>query len=392
MLDSVFNLVNILIFLNVALSSVLVILAFSLLAYTLTYNFLNAVARRFAFLLACVAITYASDVALNRVVSPASANRWLRFQWVGIAMLPAAYYLFSLALLHATNYRVGRKKYIGWVTLCLSGVSAAGALFGAGLLGEIHYSPPLSYLQGGPYFGLFSLYYALSIGLALGNVWKSRQRCLTDNTRHRMTYLLAAFVAPGVGIFPYLIGLSLLTATAQLGSLILVLSLLVNSVVAVMLVLMSYTVAYFGVLTPDRVVRYRLVRFFFRGPVVAILVILAVQTLPRVERVLGLPRDMVLFSVVTGVIVLSQLFLSVTKSLVDRLVYREDRTEVAWLRELDRRLLATSDLRQFLENHLVTLCELLRVPAGFVAAVAGPDLISGDCGWSRKYAPARTDC
>jgi hypothetical protein len=90
---------------------------------------------------------------------------------------------------------------------------------------------------------------------------------------------------------------------------------------------------------------------------------------------LGLPRDIILFSVITGVIVLSQLILSVTKSMVDRLVYREDRDEIAWLRELDRRLLTTSDLRQFLENNLAALCELLRVPSGFVAATVGTDLI-----------------
>jgi hypothetical protein len=60
---------------------------------------------------------------------------------------------------------------------------------------------------------------------------------------------------------------------------------------------------------------------------------------------------------------------------VDRLVYREDYDEVVWLRELDRRLLTTSDLRQFLENNLSALCELLRVPSGFVAAVVGPDLV-----------------
>ena len=57
------------------------------------------------------------------------------------------------------------------------------------------------------------------------------------------------------------------------------------------------------------------------------------------------------------------------------LVYREDRTEIAWLRELDRRLLATTDVRQFLENTVAALCELLQAPAGFVAAVVGPDLV-----------------
>ena len=56
-------------------------------------------------------------------------------------------------------------------------------------------------------------------------------------------------------------------------------------------------------------------------------------------------------------------------------MYGEDHEEIAWLRELDRRLLTTSDLRQFLENHLTILCEMLRVRSGFVAAAIGTDLI-----------------
>ncbi|MCC6169351.1 MAG: hypothetical protein IT329_19170 [Caldilineaceae bacterium] len=375
MIEELFDLTQLLEFINVALSSVLVILAFSLLAYTLTYNFRDAVARRFALLLACVVVTYASEVALDRVVSAASANRWLRLQWLGIAMLPAAYYLFSVAVLRTTNYRIGRRRVIGLIGLGISGLSAVTALFGTQIVGAVRYRPPISYLEAGPLFGLFAVYYVAVIVLALGNVWKARQRCLTDSTRERMTYLLIAFFAPGIGIFPYLIGFSRLTGDRDGSALVLLLAIVVNMAVAMMLVVMSYTVAYFGVLTPDRVVRYRLLRFFFRGPLVAIFVILAVQTVPKVESLLGLPRDIVLFSVITGVIVLSQLILSVTKTLVDRLVYREDRDEIAWLRELDRRLLATSDLRQFLENNLVSLCEMLRVPAGFVAATVGPDLI-----------------
>jgi hypothetical protein len=362
-------------FLNVSLASILVILAFSLLAHTLTYNFRDPVAHWFALLLACVMVTYASEVALNRVVTAESANRWLRLQWLGIAMLPAAYYLFSLEVLRTTNYRVRRRHRIGWATLILSTISALTAMFGTQIVSDVRYHPPLSSLEAGPGFWVFAAYYVAVMALALGNVWKARQRCLTDASRRRMTYLVLAFVAPGIGIFPYLIGVGDAVTTGIGGALVLVAALLVNSVVAVMLVIMAYMVAYFGVLTPDRVVRYRLIRFLFRGPLVAIVVILAVQTVPRVERLLGLPRDIVLFSVITGVIVLSQLMLSVTKTLVDRLVYREDRDEIAWLRELDRRLLATTDLRQFLENNLAALCELLRTPAGFVAAAAGPDLL-----------------
>lgn len=362
-------------FVNVLSSSVLVILAFSLLAYTLTYNFRNPVARRFALLLAFLMIVYAADVALDRVVTAESANRWLRLQWLGIAMTPATAYLFSLAVLAATNYRIARRRWIGIGALVISVVSAVDAVFGNAIVGQVFFRPPLSFLEGGQLFWLFAIYYTLVIGLALANVWKARQRCLTENTRTRMTYLFVGFIAPGISVFPYLIAFALLWGPRESGWLVLLVSILGNVAVGFLLLLMSYTVAYFGVLTPDRVVRYRLLRFFMRGPVVAILVILAIQVTPPFERIFGLPRDAILFSIITGVIVLSQLLLSVTKSAVDRLIYREDREEIAWLRELDRRMLATSDLRQLLENNLLALCELLRVPSAFVAAVVGPDLM-----------------
>jgi len=360
---------------NVLVASAVIIVAFSLLAHTLTYNFRSSAARRFALLLLCVIITYTGDVALNRVDSAAAANRWLRFQWLGIAMLPLAYYLFSTAVLRTTNYRVNWERPVGWSMFVLSLLSAVSALFGTQLVDQVYFQPPLSYLDAGPYFWLFAIYFTLAVALSLRNIWRARQRCLTESSRLRMTYLLLAFAVPGVGIFPYLIGLNRLSVGTQSNVLIFGLATLGNLVVIAFLVLMSYVVAYFGVFTPDRVVRYRLIRFFTRGPVVAILVILVIQTVPPVERVLGLPRDLVLFSAITGVIVCSQLILSVTKTLVDRLVYREDREEIAWLRELDRRLLTTSDLRQFLENNLTALCELLRVRSGFAAAIVGPDLV-----------------
>ena len=362
-------------FVNVLTSSVLVILLFSLLAYTLTYNFRNAVARRFALLLAFVMVVYAADVALDRVLSAESANRWLRLQWLGIAMTPAAAYLFSLSVLQTTNYRIARRRWIGISTLVLSCISAFDAVFGAAIVGQVQYRPPLSYLEGGPLFWVFSAFFVVTMGLALANVWKARQRCLTVSTRTRMTYLFLGFIAPGIAVFPYLVAITRLWGMGESSALVLLLSIVGNIAVGFLFLLMSYTVAYFGVLTPDRVVRYRLLRFFMRGPVVAILVILAIQITPPIERIFGLPRDAILFSIITGVIVLSQLALSVTKSAVDRLIYREDREEIAWLRELDRHMLATSDLRQLLENNLLALCELLRVPSAFVAAVVGPDLM-----------------
>ena len=369
------SITDVLVFANKVMSSILVILAFSLLAYAFVYNFRSWVARAYALLLVCVMFTYAGDVALTRLISAESADRWLRFQWLGIAMMPAAYYLFSLAVLRTTNYRLRVRRWIGLAAVILSGVSALSAVMGDQIVGEVVFLPPLSYLEPGPYFWLFVLFFSVAAVLAYRNVWKARQRCITEVSRRRMTYILIGFVGPGLGAFPYLISLSRFHVAAESSAWVLLLALLVNVAVAAMLVLMSYTVAYFGVLTPDRVVRYRLIRFFMRGPVVAILVILAIQTVPTVERIFGLPRDVVLYSVITGVIVCSQLLLSMTKTFVDRLVYREDRAEIAWLRELDRRLLATTDVRQFLQNTVAALCELLQVSSGFVAAVIGPDLI-----------------
>ena len=360
---------------SVAISSTVIIVAFSLLAYTLTYNFGNSAARRFAILLACVVVSYTADVALNRVESAGAAVLWLRIQWLGIAMLPFAYFVFSTAVLRTTNYPIRWERWAGRVMLLLSTAAAGFALFGNQLVGGLVFHPPLSYLEAGPYFWLFAGYFAFGVTLALRNIWKARQRCLTESSRKRMSYLFLGFIAPGVGIFPYLIALSRISVGTQSNALVFSLAMIGNVLVIGFLLLMHYSVAYFGVLTPDRVVRYRLVRFFARGPIVAILVIVAIQTLPRVESVLGLPRDLILFSTITFVIIFSQLILSITKSWVDRAVYREDRREVAWLRELDRRLLTTSDLHQFLENNLTALCELLRTRSGFVAAVIGPDLV-----------------
>ena len=369
------SITSILTSLNVLASSILAILAFSLLAYTLTYNFRNTVARRYALVLLCVMVVYSCDVALDRVATAESAARWLRLQWLGIAGMPAAAYLFSVAVLATTNYRIGRRRWIAWGTIIISTVFAIDALLGQWIVGDVRFAPPLSYLEAGPLFWLFTAYFAVTGLLALGNIWKARERCLTHTSRQRMTYLLLGFVAPGIGVFPYLIAASRMAPNVDSSIAVLLLSLVGNIAVGFMLLLVGYTVAYFGVLTPDRVVRYRLLRFFMRGPVVAILVIAAILVVPKVERILGLPRDIVLFGVITSVIIFSQLFLSVTKTAVDRLIYREDRDEIAWLRELDRRLLATTDLRQLLENNLVALCELLRVPSGFVAAAVGPDLM-----------------
>jgi hypothetical protein len=155
-----------------------------------------------------------------------------------------------------------------------------------------------------------------------------------------------------------------------------------NVGIALMIVVMAYSVAYFGVLTPDRVVRHRLVHFLLRGPLVATIVIFIIMAMPETPRILGLPRDMVLTTSIVAVIVLAQLAINMVKPAIDRVVFRKDRVEIEWIQELDRRLLTTTDLQQALENILIALCEIFRVRNGFIANVAarsGPRL-EAQCG------------
>jgi hypothetical protein len=97
------------------------------------------------------------------------------------------------------------------------------------------------------------------------------------------------------------------------------------------------------------------------------MVIFIMLALPDWRLILGLPRDVVLITSVVAVVVISQLTIVVAKPLIDRVVYWHDKTEVDWIRSLDRRLLTSTDLEQMLENVLTALCEVLRVRSGFVA-------------------------
>ncbi|MCK4449473.1 MAG: hypothetical protein KAX26_02655, partial [Anaerolineae bacterium] len=152
---------------------------------------------------------------------------------------------------------------------------------------------------------------------------------------------------------------------------VLLLSLVGNVGVSLMIVVMAYSVAYFGVLTPDRVIKHSLIHYLLRGPFVATCAVIVMLTVPKVERILGLPRDTVLIFAIVGLIIVLQIFINLAKPFIDRLIYRQDREEITWIQELDKRLLTTTDLKQFLENVLTAICELLRVQRGFVAVMAG---------------------
>jgi len=373
---------------NLILSSAIVITAFSLLGYMLTHNLRSRVAQTFSILLACVLIVFAGDIVVPRVESHRAAVFWLRVQWLGIAMVPAAYLHFSDAVLRTTRHFSFHRQVSVVGSYIFSIILVYLALFSDALIRDGYFAPPITQMADGPLFPLFVAYFLATGAYGAYNVIRARRRCLTPASRRRMTYLIISFAAPGLGVFPYLVTMGLAEHVSP--TLVLVMTLVGNIIVGTMLVVMAYSVAYYGVLTPDRVVKHEMIHYLLRGPVVGIAVIIVMLVIPRVELILGLPRETALIFAVVGVIVLGQLAVNAAKPWIDRLIYRQDREEITWIQTLDRRLLTSSDLRQFLTNVLVALCELLRVDTGFVLVQTADGLrveaAVGDLGTAQAFA------
>ena len=360
---------------NQILASFTLILAFSLLVFIINYNFSSAIGRAFVFLLACMAFTYAGDVALFQVTSLNDAIPWLKFQWIGIAFTPAAYLHFSDALLRTTNAISKFRRFAVLGAYLIGVIFLYLAVFTDLLVQDGFFMPAVTQFRAGPLFGLFTLYFYAAVIWGVFNTQRARDRCLTRATRRRMTYLMLSFAAPSFGVFPYMLvanQASLLPAWVLLSTLF-----VVNIAIMVMIVFMAYNVSFFDAFTPDRVVKYTLATYLLRGPLVAISVIAVIIAMPNEPIILGLPRDAILIPLIVIIIVLAQIIAGYLKPLISNRVYRNERGEVALLRYIDSRLLTTTDLRQALENILTAICELLRVRTGFIANVAastGPRL------------------
>jgi len=361
--------------LNEVLSSAIVILAFSLFVYTFANNIKSSIGRSFSVLLACMCFAYAGDVALFKVASAEAAIPWLKFQWIGIAFIPAAYLHFSDALLRLTNLVSTRRRFTVGVAYIFGFVLLLLAVQTEYLVRDPFFQPGITQFRSGPFFWVFAVYFYTTLVWGAYKVIRARSRCLTSTLRRRMSYLTVSFAAPALGVFPYML---IADNASLLPPLLLFTTLfLVNIGIALMLIMMAYAVISFEAIQPERVIKHNLIHFLLRGPLVAMLVIAILQALPEHDRLLGLPRDMVVAVSIVTVVVLSQFVINIAKPFIDSLIFYRDRQEIAWITELDRRLLTTTDLQQALESILTTLCELLRVRTGFIynlSASQGPRL------------------
>jgi hypothetical protein len=348
------------------------ITAFSLLLYALTFNLRERVARTFALVLACLTLVYFGDVLAGLATGDVDLELWLRLQWVGISFLPSTVLHLSDAILSSTGRPSrGRRQWL--IRMCY--LASGGFLILAGttslLAGGVQRTDRAGYLQPGPLFPLFLLFFAGAIAITATNYLRAYRRCLTADSRRRMGYLVAGSTAPLLGGFPFLMLLGPSLASVPFlfwGGLA-----VVNIGVAILLVLMAYAIAYFGVSFPDRVVKARLFQWIMRGPVVASSVLAVMVVVNRTTQLLGLKGSGVSSFAMVATLLLLQFVITLIRPPVERwLFYGADREDVTRLHLLEERLLTTGDLRQFLESVLNAACDVTGAPGAFIAAL-GPD-------------------
>jgi hypothetical protein len=358
---------SILNFSNLILASANVIIGFSLLVYVLSHNMKSPVARAFCALSALITIIYLVDVSMAEVQTLLSANIWLHVQWLGIAFIPAAYMHFSDALLRTTGDLSRGRRALTWISYAIGLATVISVFLSESLVDQATQTGSLYHLVAGKFFWVFAVYYLVTTIAGWLSILRARNRCLTSASRRRMSYLLLTFAVPSIGVFPYL--LIPTTALSLTSNAIEGITLFGNLGVALVVIVIAYIVAYQGVLLPDRVVKHNLIHYLLRGPLVAILMIVMMLAIPRVEQILGLPRDTVIIVAVAGSVVILQLAVNLAKPAIDRLIYRRDRQEIALIQTLETRLLTSTDLEQLFENTLIALCDLWRVPAGFIVTI-----------------------
>jgi len=359
---------------NQVLSAGNTITAFSLLLYSLTFNLRERVARTFAQLLACLAIVFFGDVLATTATTPMEAEIWLKLQWIGISLVPATYMHFSDALLAATGRPSRGRRHL---VIRLSYLAGIGFLLLVGVteavVGPAVVSDSVSFLGAGPWFLVFTLFFFLIIGFSGYNFWRAYERCLTRASRRRMRYLMAGAVAPLISAYPFLI----LSHDLLLGypRLFWAAMAIVNALMGVLVVVMAYAVAYFGVSYPDRVVKSRLFQWILRGPVVASSVLAVTVFVNRLGHLVGIENTRAVPFFMVGSLLLLQFIITIIRPGVERwLFYGEDREEIRRLHLLEERLLTTGDLRQFLESVLNAICDVTGIPSAFIAVVGAEGL------------------
>jgi hypothetical protein len=361
--------------LNNILTAGIAITAFSLLLYAMSFNLRDRVARSFAIILLCVVVVFTTEALQNKTVPNWGIELLLRVQWIGIIFLPPSYLHLSDALLvTAGRPSRGRRRKAVRLVYGLSLVFLILLVLDLLVGGLVVNGKPAPHLQRTVWTEVFTIFYIGVIAWAGYNFIRAYRRMLTRSGQRRMLYLMAGATAPALGSYPYLLYGS--GFAAQYPLIFWAAVLINNLLVAVLVVTMAYSVAFFGVSWPDRVVKSRLFKWLLRGPVTASLA-LALMTIVRRAGELfgGDPYSGFVPLVMVVTVLLFEHAITLLSPLWERvLFFGRDREEIQLLQNIEERLLTQGDLQQFLESVLAAVRDHLQSPCAFVAALDGGEL------------------
>ena len=356
------------------LTAGIAITALSLLVYALTFNLSNRVARSFMLILVCVVTVFSADALGSSAPDLFDTELWLRFQWVGIIFLPVTYLHFSDALLETTGKPSrGRRRWAIRFSYFISSLFLISLPFSYFVGPIVADRGPAPYLQPTTLTAAFLACYFIVMVISWINFGRAYRRTTNSTSRRRMVYLITGSAAPALGSFPFLLFDS---GFANLHPLFFWLTaFLSNLLVGVLLVIMAYAVAFFGVAWTDRVVKARLFKWLIRGPITASITLGLVTLVRRAGEAFGINYATFVPIIMVVTILLLEHIITLFAPLAERFLFDgTDRTELGLLRELEERLLTTNDLRQFLEMILAAVRDRFQAQGAYVAAFNGDGL------------------
>lgn len=346
--------------------------AFSLLLYALAFNLRDRVARSFAWIMICVAISFTA-VSLVSTNSDGGLTRFLLLlQWAGVILLPPIYLQFSNAVLATTGKPSKGKRLIAiLLAYLISGAFLMLLLLGWFVGPVVYDNVPVPHLTPVTATYLFALYFMAAMAASWINFVRSYRRAVTSTSRRRMGYLIAGAVAPVIGSLPFLLfgsGIVKINGLVFWG-----LTGLSNTIVIILIVIMSYAVAFFGTPWPDRVVKGRLFKWLMRGPFTASATLGVVTVIRRAGALFGQDYTALVPILMVATILLLEYVIILFAPLGERyLFWGKDSNELQIIRRMEDRLLTNNDLRQFLEMILSAVCDRLQVKGAYIAVLT-PD-------------------
>lgn len=355
--------------LNQILTAGIAITAFSLFLYSLSFNLRDRVARSFAIILLCVVVVFTTEALQDSSLTPDIIELLLRLQWFGIVFLPAAYLHLSDALLvTAGRPSRGRRRMAVRGMYVLSTVFLVLLAFGFLLGPLVPDGKPAPHLQRTYWTEIFTFFYVAAMVWAGVNFARAYMLMLTRSGRRRMLYLMAGATAPALGSYPYLLfGYELASNHPYL---FWTAATIINALVGALVIIMAYSVAFFGVSWPDRVIKSRLFKWIMRGPVTASATLAFMTIVRRAGLLLGEPYNAFVPFTAVGTVLLLEHTITFAAPLWERwLFFGSDRSELQLLQNIEERLLTQSDLRQFLEAVLAAVRDHMQSPSAFIAAL-----------------------